>query len=615
MDKERLVADAASKISNVMDRKIDALNSSQLVSFHSATVSRIGADGIIWAVISGSHDETPVEQSLAEVKPGDSVLAMIGDGKCRILGNMSRPSTDDTAANESLADANESISRVARSVSNAAAADVNRINAKYRKIADAHAKTMDQALDDIVKINKELVTTKETADGRNRVFVSAAEPTDEKPYTKGDLWYKTGSMSIPTEYDSEGNVTKTTSIDGVIGIDVWNGENWVEYTFVADKIIVPSSVGPTMIQNGAVQTQHMIAGTIDSSVIRTDNITATNGLFLSLEAVLADIAGTQFENGSAHTAGQDADGSGSGFYVDSVGNLFIGSSGSYLKYNASTRKISMVADELSLDNLSNSSSITVSGGGTYVNIDSSNGITFGIPTTSYSLAIGSFPRFKFETSTVLCDNTSDAPEIVDDDTDNGTDDDNTAVEFTYTQTSITSFSMDCAYATPAVPFSVNAKQITMRLSNTDSGIPTGNYLELPNGNGNVALGYPMYASASGNTNIYGQRVNINTKGYFHINGKPMVKVVTAKNKSFTVPANGSTSVTWKLRAGDGYRAVGIWRIGTGNSRVCVNGWDIDQNGNGGAAIEVWYGNLTNSSKTGEAKLQVAFVMSPTDARY
>lgn len=90
-----------------------------------------------------------------------------------------------------------------------------------------------------------------TADGKNRVTASNAEPTYPNP-AQGDLWYV---------LDSEDRVT---------GVRVWNGTEWVAYSLVADQILVPGSVGGILIGDGQITGPKIAAETITAENIAAD---------------------------------------------------------------------------------------------------------------------------------------------------------------------------------------------------------------------------------------------------------------------------------------------------------------------------------------------------------
>lgn len=85
-----------------------------------------------------------------------------------------------------------------------------------------------------------------TADGKNTVRASATRPVYENR-TPGDLWY---------ELDASGRI---------IGVQVWNGSEYVPYRLIADALLVPGSLGPTAIMDGSITTPKLAAGSVIAS--------------------------------------------------------------------------------------------------------------------------------------------------------------------------------------------------------------------------------------------------------------------------------------------------------------------------------------------------------------
>lgn len=97
------------------------------------------------------------------------------------------------------------------------------------------------------------VLAKATADGRNRVYAQMIKPVahPDTPFVAGDLWYQT---------DATGRF---------IGVAVWNATDadFKPYQMVAGSLLVPGSVGPTLIENGAITTGKLAATAIDGMTV------------------------------------------------------------------------------------------------------------------------------------------------------------------------------------------------------------------------------------------------------------------------------------------------------------------------------------------------------------
>lgn len=97
------------------------------------------------------------------------------------------------------------------------------------------------------------VLAKETADGRNRVYAQMIKPVahPDTPFVAGDLWYQT---------DATGRF---------IGVAVWNATDadFKPYQMVAGSLLVPGSIGPTLIGDNAITTPKLAATAIDGMTV------------------------------------------------------------------------------------------------------------------------------------------------------------------------------------------------------------------------------------------------------------------------------------------------------------------------------------------------------------
>lgn len=92
-------------------------------------------------------------------------------------------------------------------------------------VAAAQAKAQ-AALDEAAKAAR-------TADGKNRIIASAERPSAEG-LAPGDLWFHLGGDSH------------------VSSIRVWDGGTWSDYVLMAQKVLVPGSVGNVSLADGSV---------------------------------------------------------------------------------------------------------------------------------------------------------------------------------------------------------------------------------------------------------------------------------------------------------------------------------------------------------------------------
>lgn len=81
-------------MANLVDELMKAVRpkTSKLNATHSATVSKIDKEGVVWVYVAGSDKETPTASAASEVKRGDSVNVEWRNNKLYIAGNYSNPS-------------------------------------------------------------------------------------------------------------------------------------------------------------------------------------------------------------------------------------------------------------------------------------------------------------------------------------------------------------------------------------------------------------------------------------------------------------------------------------------------------------------------------------------
>lgn len=95
----------------------------------------------------------------------------------------------------------------------------------------------------------------ETADGKNKSFTQKDEPSREG-LVQGDQW---------NVLDDDGNI---------ISNRIWNGSEFVSHKLILDLVAVASSVGSTLIADGAIVTNKLASGSIDADKIAADAVTA-----------------------------------------------------------------------------------------------------------------------------------------------------------------------------------------------------------------------------------------------------------------------------------------------------------------------------------------------------
>lgn len=188
------------------------------------------------------------------------------------------------------------------------------------KVAQEQVETALEAAEQAAEDALKAVTT---ADGKNSIYAGMTEPAEdpESPFAQGDIWYVT---------DSSGRMTM---------VRIWNGTEWVGYQFVADSILVPGSVGPTLIEDGSVTTQKIAAEAIVAGKIAStafEGGTFTGGTFTgsvfrtaaSGQRLQFDSTGLRAFNGSGNVT---ASLTSAGGYISMTGTLRTGT-GSDLSY-------------------------------------------------------------------------------------------------------------------------------------------------------------------------------------------------------------------------------------------------------------------------------------------
>ncbi len=129
-----------SPIVDAFEKVIDAkvANSDDSGETRPATVTRIDENGLTWVHVRGGVSESPVNGTMvAKASPKDDVLVSIRNGRCSLVGNVTRPATDDAEAIEAKAAASRAAKAAEQSAvmaSNVAGALSGEV--KLRKIQD-----------------------------------------------------------------------------------------------------------------------------------------------------------------------------------------------------------------------------------------------------------------------------------------------------------------------------------------------------------------------------------------------------------------------------------------------------------------------------------------------
>lgn len=85
---------------------------------------------------------------------------------------------------------------------------------------------------------------------------------------------------------------QTDSAGNTVGIKISNGSAWTSYALMADQLIVPSSIGPTLIADGVITTAKLVVGDF-TNLIEDDDFDAPLGLTWRRNDTAASSAVTQ----------------------------------------------------------------------------------------------------------------------------------------------------------------------------------------------------------------------------------------------------------------------------------------------------------------------------------
>lgn len=127
------------------------------------------------------------------------------------------------------------------------------LSSSYEAAKAAYNKAQ-QAQSSAASAQSAATTAQTTADGKNKIFSSAIEPS-HTGIVPGDLWF---------QLDSNQNVT---------GIQVWNGSTFTDMVLLANKLLVASSVGTTQIADNAIVTGKIAANAVTAIQIAAQSIT------------------------------------------------------------------------------------------------------------------------------------------------------------------------------------------------------------------------------------------------------------------------------------------------------------------------------------------------------
>lgn len=137
-------------MANEIERLIDAIRDDPkaINDIHSARVSRIDKEGIVWVLINGSDKETPTASTSSEVRANDLVNVEWRNNKLYIAGNYSNPSAGAARMNKVEEAASQAVTDARRA--NDAAASAEQSAAAAQESANDAAEAASQAWDHAV---------------------------------------------------------------------------------------------------------------------------------------------------------------------------------------------------------------------------------------------------------------------------------------------------------------------------------------------------------------------------------------------------------------------------------------------------------------------------------
>lgn len=122
----------------------------------------------------------------------------------------------------------------------------------------------DQAAADALDAAEQGMATAMTVDGMRRVVPSITEPpVPGTGWVNGDQWW---------QYEVVDERNRLT------GIYVWNGTSWAAFQFIADSVLVPSSVGSVLLADGAVDAMTIRGAQIFGGYIEAPTIASSDKL-------------------------------------------------------------------------------------------------------------------------------------------------------------------------------------------------------------------------------------------------------------------------------------------------------------------------------------------------
>lgn len=198
--------------------------------------------------------------------------------------NTAKTTADNAASQASTAasTANSAASSAATAVSTANNAANTANTAKTT--ADNAASTANTAVQKVSDLSTQLTQVKQTADGKNRIYLAENAPTGSG-LTPGDQWYQRSNYRTY----AEGEPDKSASVmeipsSRIRGVYVWDGGSWNEKNFVASNILATGTVGAKELAADAIYGKTLQGGKVIGGSVKGADYTLTDS---SLSTVIA----------------------------------------------------------------------------------------------------------------------------------------------------------------------------------------------------------------------------------------------------------------------------------------------------------------------------------------
>lgn len=190
--------------------------------------------------------------------------------------NTAKTTADNAASQASTAasTANNAASSAATAVSTANNAANTASTAKTT--ADNAANTANAAVQKVSDLSTQLTQVKQTADGKNRIYLAENAPTGSG-LTPGDQWYQRSNYRTYAEGEPDKSVSVMEIPSSRIrGVYVWDGSSWNEKNFVASNILATGTVGAKELAADAIYGKTLQGGKVIGGTVRGADFTLTD---------------------------------------------------------------------------------------------------------------------------------------------------------------------------------------------------------------------------------------------------------------------------------------------------------------------------------------------------